>query len=534
MPGKPNAGPVRHLLAAVVLLSGCFISDAAGQEKSETRPELRLADLIEQTEPSCVRLDVICSDGEGIGSGFVVQQSDWIVTNYHVVAGATKATATFADGTKAEVEGFLAYGEKRDVAVLKLKLDKRRPQPLKLATVLPRKGESVVAIGAPQGLSFTASEGIISAVRDGKELAEFGADALGTWLQTSTPISPGSSGGPLLNRQGEVVGANSASLASAQNLNFAVSAQDIADILKVAARSELRDLARIDPPPSRPQSRPRSSSGTPQGETVVCHLPAQRRFNHRYRIAKEEDEFDKVTWLRTEWIPLNYSDPRLATCGLRVGVPYREDSPAPGVIWEVGATAKTFAFIAPGAKRFQLLIDDESVELSEPEHKGEVARGGVAETLTTAFTIQGFLEVIMAKEVKARVGALEYRLGPAQLECLRDLASRLPTGETAEGQVRVERYDLEDDPSVPPSLAKKPRAAASKTSSSTESKPAKQTTTSEFRTWTSTDGKFTIEAKLLSVTGDSVELQRKDNGMKIQVPRAKLSAADQEYLSQRS
>ena len=215
-------------VAVTWLLVGGSATSLHGQQAT-----LSLADLIEQTEPSCVRLDVRLRDGQAIGSGFVVGNSNWVVTNYHVIAGALKATAGFSDDSQAEVEGILAFDKRRDVAVLKLK-GERKVKPLKLADKLPRKGETAIAIGAPQGLSFTAAEGIISAIRDGKELKEFGNDADGTWLQTSTPISPGSSGGPLLNMQGEVVGANSGTLESGQNLNFAICAEDIGLVMKQA------------------------------------------------------------------------------------------------------------------------------------------------------------------------------------------------------------------------------------------------------------------------------------------------------------
>ena len=85
-----------------------------------------------------------------------------------------------------------------------------------------------MAFGAPLGLSFTSSKGIISALRKEEEMRDpLGADVKGNWLQTDTPISPGDSGGPLVDRYGRVVGMNTMQLTSGQNLNFAVSAQDI-------------------------------------------------------------------------------------------------------------------------------------------------------------------------------------------------------------------------------------------------------------------------------------------------------------------
>jgi S1-C subfamily serine protease len=518
-----------------------------GQSAAESPgPKISLADLIERTESSCVRLDVISKDGKGIGSGFIVEKPDWVVTNHHVAAGALTATATFADGTKAEVEGFLAYGEKRDVAVLKLKTNKK-VTPLKLCQALPRKGESVIAIGAPGGLSFTATEGIISAIRDGAELKAFGTDAVGKWLQTSTPISPGSSGGPLLNLQGEVVGANSGSLASAQNLNFAISAEDIAYVLKAAAASPLRELSKLESiarssatsprPRTGPPGRP-SAKGEPE-EHLVCHLPAQRRFSHRYKITQEEDEFDKVKWLRTQWIPLDHNDRRLTSCGLRVGVPFRENAPPPAVIWEVNTASPNFSFVGPGSRRFQLLVDGESVELPDPVHKGDVGRGSVTETLVTPFRLPAFLRIVAAKEVKARIGSLEYKLSADQLEAFRDLASRLPTGETDDGRVEVKRYDLNEDPTVKASAKKaKPKAVAKGSADAKGSASAAVPATSSaiigsrsaFRTWISADGKYKVEARLVGFSDGIVELERRDNGQKVRIPVEKLSDADRQFV----
>jgi hypothetical protein len=328
--------------------------------------------------------------------------------------------------------------------------------------------------------------------------------------------------------KGEIVGANSATLESGQNLNFAICAEDIALVLKQAASGRLKQLSSMAPLGRVPVRRTRpGNSGT--DKQVVCNLPADRRFRHRFKIAKEEDEFDKVAWIRTEWLPLKHNDRRLGSCGLRVGLLYREDSPAPFAMWEVGTTAKSFAFIGPGTRRFQLLIDDESVLVSDPQHKGEIRRGrnglgaGVAETLSTLLRLDDFLEIIMASKVKARVGALEYELSKEQLECLRDLASRLPTGATADGEFLVGRYTKDEDPSI----ANRSKRPSSSNSARAKSRPkSSPSTMPEFRKWTSADGKFSIEAKFVRIQDGNVVLIRKDNGKEISVPLDKLGASD--------
>lgn len=201
-----------------------------------------LPDLIERVEKQVARIDVVTSEGSGNGSGFLVDESGRIVTNYHVVEGCTRARAVFkdagADGKEVEVPiiGFLHVDPKRDIAVLQAVLPmgfKFRGLPLAKET---RKGEGVVAFGAPLALDSTASEGIISGYRTAEELKDIlGVDGhAGNWIQTTTPISPGNSGGPLVNRNGEVVAINTMTLTIGQQLNFAISAADIQHAIDVS------------------------------------------------------------------------------------------------------------------------------------------------------------------------------------------------------------------------------------------------------------------------------------------------------------
>ena len=112
--------------------------------------------------------------------------------------------------------------------------NKSTRRPLELIEDPPLKGEGVVALGAPFGLDSTASEGIVSAIRSAEEL-EFKVGIhghAGTWIQTTTPISPGNSGSPLVNRRGQVVAVNTLTLKHGQNLNFGISAMDIRRALR--------------------------------------------------------------------------------------------------------------------------------------------------------------------------------------------------------------------------------------------------------------------------------------------------------------
>lgn len=230
MPSYKRVTACSLLLAMGISLSTCVAQSAGDGE---------LTDLIKRIEPSVVRIDVFSSQGEGIGSGFVVGAEGIVVTNHHVMAGSHHAEISFNDKKKVLVLGTLLLDKDRDIAVVKIEAGSY-PK-LKLAGKLPSKGTRVVAFGAPQGFSFSATEGIVSAVRSVEELKHSQKKA-GTWIQTSTPISPGNSGGPLVNRAGEVVGANTLVYVQGQNLNFAISSVDIASAVEKAKGQPLLRL----------------------------------------------------------------------------------------------------------------------------------------------------------------------------------------------------------------------------------------------------------------------------------------------------
>lgn len=237
------------------------VSPSAVQPNATTSPAestsgvtLALPDLVEQTDPSVVRINVKSPRGDSLGSGFVVSSTGTVVTNYHVIEGGQTVTAQFEDGRTCGVLGFKLFDEKRDIAIIQLEATGAPFLPMRLAKTLPRKGVEVAAFGAPLGLSFTATKGTISNIRAGSELGMEGA----RYIQTDTPISPGNSGGPLVSMEGEVIGMNTFQMAKGQNLNFAVSVDDIREVL---AASENNSVT-----PITPQSVPsrRGSAEIPQ------------------------------------------------------------------------------------------------------------------------------------------------------------------------------------------------------------------------------------------------------------------------------
>lgn len=152
------------------------------------------------------------------GSGFIMTPDGLVVTAWHVVAGAARAQVRLSIGAWFEAEGLVAWDADADFAVLKVDGKGLAVVPLGDSDAVDQ-GEAVLVVGTPLGLEQTASEGIVSAVREWSQR--------GRILQITAPISPGSSGGPLLNAKGEALGIVSFLMWGGQNLNFAVPVNQI-------------------------------------------------------------------------------------------------------------------------------------------------------------------------------------------------------------------------------------------------------------------------------------------------------------------
>jgi S1-C subfamily serine protease len=182
---------------------------------SAPRSEFEFAsvtELIEAVEPSVVQIET----RSGIGSGFVLDASGLIVTCHHCIAEATEADVVFADGRRSPVLGVLVDSAAADVAVLVVQ---RRESlaPLALAPRPPKKGDPIVAIGSPVGLSFSISEGSVSGLRTPDDLKDLpGPIPISMDLspnlqlvQYTASTMPGNSGGPVVDFSGNVVGISS-------------------------------------------------------------------------------------------------------------------------------------------------------------------------------------------------------------------------------------------------------------------------------------------------------------------------------------
>jgi putative serine protease PepD len=174
-----------------------------------------IAGLYKRVSPSVVEIQTQTSSttpfgqqqGGGTGTGWVYDEAGHIVTNEHVIEGATKVTVKFADGTE-EPATVVGSDRSTDVAVLALDDASKAPAPLSLgSTKTVEVGDPVIAIGSPFGLQGTLTSGIVSAL-DRTITAPDGFTIDGA-IQTDAALNPGNSGGPLLDGRGRVLGVNS-------------------------------------------------------------------------------------------------------------------------------------------------------------------------------------------------------------------------------------------------------------------------------------------------------------------------------------
>lgn len=231
----PNLSSLRVALRLALALPFVLqVGSAANVQSSQARSQAPGA-IAKKAFPSVVLLLMDDSAGQPIslGSGFFVRP-DTIATNMHVIKGASSGRAKIVGSqAKYEIAGIVGLDGVHDLALLRVS-GVSAPF-LQVATAKDQAvGDEVFAIGSPYGLEGTLSQGIISGIRN------VGDDRL---LQITAPISPGSSGGPVLNVAGEVVGLATASLVRGQNLNFAIPASYLSALLRVASPGPVRPLS---------------------------------------------------------------------------------------------------------------------------------------------------------------------------------------------------------------------------------------------------------------------------------------------------
>lgn len=264
-------GPIVTQSVQVVAPPGAQTPSSFADLAAKADPAVVFVKTLQERRGITGRRQVV---GEGVGSAFVYDPNGLIITNNHVIEGASEIYVVF--GRKRQVKATIVGRDPRtDVAVIRV--DEKNLPFLPLGdSEGVRVGDWVVAIGNPFGLSHTVSAGIISA--RGRTIADVkGLDEAGYYdfLQTDASINPGNSGGPLLDMAGRVVGMNTAIRRSANNIGFAIPVNMIKELLPrlLADGSVKRSAIGVVVAPLMPEARERLKLSDESGVLVTVVVP---------------------------------------------------------------------------------------------------------------------------------------------------------------------------------------------------------------------------------------------------------------------
>ena len=243
----------RHVVSSGRILAACLLTIVAGQTQGSELRRTAIVKAVEQARPSVVNIhgektirppEGRVSDNESLrrvncmGTGIILDQRGYIITNHHVVDGVQKINVTLSDRS-AHIGRIISFDMATDLAIIKIDTKRQLPV-IQIGTSSDlMAGEAVIAVGNAYGYENTVTRGIISALHRTVQVTD--AQSYEDLIQTDASINPGNSGGPLMNIDGELIGINVAVRAGAQGIGFAI---PIDKALLVAA--ELLSTRRVD------------------------------------------------------------------------------------------------------------------------------------------------------------------------------------------------------------------------------------------------------------------------------------------------
>lgn len=244
-----------------------------------------LTELVQKIQPAVVKIVVYDMNNRisGVGSGFFINRQGHLITNYHVLNGAFSAEVIAQDGGKYPIDRVIAQDRYADLIKVTVDISQMLVHWLEAADATPNIAERVLVVGSPLGLAQSVSEGIVSAVREIPNLGKF--------FQTTAPISPGSSGSPVIDMKGRVIGIVTFQSVMGQNINFAVSSKKIFELSDESPGSTIAEWTYS------------VSSQKPKLAEALCRKGFYFSVNGEYqkalvyyRHAAEKDPTDIMAW----------------------------------------------------------------------------------------------------------------------------------------------------------------------------------------------------------------------------------------------
>lgn len=230
---------------------------------------LDLHKAVAPVQRSVVTVAALGADGDvlRIGSGFFIDRDGTLVTSDHVLDGALEAKVKTAEGGVFPISTVIAYSPLVDLVKVRVQIPPGKAVPAVLAERGPSIADRVVVIGSPMGLPQTISEGIVAAIRKHPSYGEV--------YQLTAPISPGSSGGPVLNLKGRVIGVVSFQTAQGQNINFAVAIKALQVMSNAIGETSIAEWTL------------RNDARAPGQAASLCRQGAQLSIKGKYKAAQD-------------------------------------------------------------------------------------------------------------------------------------------------------------------------------------------------------------------------------------------------------